>query len=190
MGEDAGPIPRMAVSLRGVPRPYRHELDALRYCGNANVAAVQTKMAELIEQGRTEPDALHEAVDAVIGDARVQGEAQRKAKRIEKYGYDPIPEVRRTKEERAAVRPRRAEYAQRALARNIKRRKGLNRKQRQASRPWAGLKGGLSAYARLMLHEKRREKISRFLKQASGLTYEEWPKKQRRLAHSSDLVPA
>src|SRR5262245_39397518 len=57
----------------GVAIPYRHELDMLRYMNKPTVAAIQKRMVESVSEGLSDPDALHAAVDEIMGAERANG---------------------------------------------------------------------------------------------------------------------
>ena len=172
--------PEWLAACEGVERPYRHELEVLRYLNKPTVAAIQARMAELTAAGRSDPEALYAAVDEIVGVERVKGEARRKAKRIARYGHDPVPDKRLTREERASVRPRRAEFAKRKETSNTKRRRGRNRKQQKrhlATRPGGPNKRTLRAYTRALFEARRKARWIKGASELFGVPFEQWPRK-------------
>ena len=79
---------------RGVPIPAKHELHFLRYVTNPIIDAVQERLAaietEHAHDHEVRGEALHDAIDEIVGATYMRAIEHRSARRKAKFGFDPI----------------------------------------------------------------------------------------------------
>ncbi|MGE0515692.1 MAG: hypothetical protein AB7O71_17210, partial [Hyphomicrobiaceae bacterium] len=174
-----------AAATASVPRPKNHDLHMLRYLSHPTLDLITARRGELEADGAGEIDALRQAVDEIVGEARKAGEARRAARRIAKYGHDPVPEKRLTQEERdaqgAEIKKRRAPYL--AKNKHVLRRRtpgsvGTTARLRRAKRAKLKAFGGRKGLAVAMLEAKRKARWQKTAAELYGVkSFKHVPKK-------------
>lgn len=173
--QSSKPQPGWLKATADVPRPKNHALHMLRYLNHPTLDAITARRSKLEAAGVGEIEALREAVDEIVGEARKAGEARRAARRREKYGHDPVPEKRLTQDERdrkrAEIKEKRAPHlASRKLRSRLRKRThdsvATTARTRRTAKAKRKALGGTKGLAAAMLEAKR---VARWQKAAAEL---------------------
>jgi hypothetical protein len=170
------PKPGWLKATSRVPMPWNHDLHMLRYLNHPTLDAITARRAALESEGVGEIKALRQAVDEIVGEARKAGEERRRLRRIEKYGHDPVPEHRLTREERAErqakVKEAQREFLDRTPRKRVKKangRIGKTARQKRKARALIRSAGGRKALAVAMLEAKRKARWQRAAAELYGV---------------------